>query len=60
MYKEIINEKEYNRLLIDYNKQIGTLRKKRKKFYKDNPNFPYKTMYLNVIAPPQKLTIIHV
>lgn len=41
-----------------YNKMVEELKLKREQFYRDNPNFPIKTMYLNVISPPQKFVLI--
>ncbi len=59
MREVILNELEYKRRLNEYNLHVEELAAKRKKFYEDNPNFPYPTMYMNVIAPPQKFTIIY-
>ena len=51
---------DYNERLKEYNKQVLELAEQRRKFYDDNPVFPFKTMYINVIALPQKLSIVEV
>lgn len=48
---------DYQERLDKYNKRVRELEEKRKKFYEDNPDFPIKTMYMNVCAPPMKLTL---
>jgi len=40
-----------------YEMEKELLRIKREQFYKDNPDFWCKTMYMEVTAPPQKITI---
>ena len=49
---------DYNIKMQEYNRMVLELEEQRKKFYEENPNFPLKYMYVNVIAPPQKLIII--
>lgn len=48
---------DYDEILKEYNKQVSDLAEKRRLFYEQNPDFPYSTMYMNVIPPPQKLVI---
>lgn len=40
-----------------YDADTELLRLKREQFYRDNPNCPYKSMYIQVTAPPQKFEI---
>ena len=40
-----------------YDMECELLRLKREQFYIDNPDFPYGTMYMQVISPPQKVEI---
>lgn len=47
----------YKGRLQEYNRQNEELEKQRKEFYEKNPDFPIKTMYMQVIAPPQKVSI---
>jgi hypothetical protein len=54
---ETIYPTDYDEKLTEYNKQVTGLAEKRRKFYEENPDFPFKTMYVNVIAPPHKLII---
>ena len=60
MIEEIIQEENYRKRLMEYNKCVDELAEKRKKFYEDNPNFPLKYMYVNVIASPKKFIINYV
>lgn len=53
----IVYPLDYDKRLEDYNKMVSELAEKRKKFYEENPNLPFKTMYINVYAPPIKITI---
>ena len=53
-----VYSKDYDEQMKKYNKKGSELAEQRRKFYEENPNFPYKTMYLNVISPPQKFIII--
>lgn len=48
---------DYELRLMWYNDHVRELEEQRKKFYEENPDFPIKTMYMNVIAPPQKIEI---
>lgn len=50
-------EQEYEARLKEYNRQNAELEKQRKEFYEANPDFPIKTMYMQVTAPPQKVSI---
>ena len=50
-------ENEYEARLKEYNRQCEELKKQREDFYSANPYFPIKTMYMQVIAPPQKIII---
>lgn len=54
---EIIYPADYEERLLEYNKRVYELTAQREKFYTENPDFPIKTMYMNVMAPPQKLVI---
>jgi hypothetical protein len=47
----------YKMSMDEYKHHVEMLEIKRKKFYEDNPDFPYKTMYMNVIAPPVKIEL---
>lgn len=51
-------EDDYNRRLKAYNEHVASIEKQRKEFYEKNPDFPIKTMFMNVIAPPQKISIV--
>ncbi len=53
----IIIPADYETRLKKYNEEVKALEEQREKFYKENPDFPIKTMYMNVIAPPQKIEI---
>jgi hypothetical protein len=50
-------EQEYEARLKEYNRQNAELEKQKEEFYEANPDFPIKTMYMQVIAPPQKVSI---
>jgi len=43
--------------MLEYNHHVEVMAAKRKKFYEDNPDFPYDTMFMNVLAPPQKIEL---
>jgi hypothetical protein len=47
----------YQKRLDAYNKHVADLSKKRTEFYQKNPDFPFRSMYMNVTAPPQKFEI---
>ena len=49
-------ELDYNRRKCEYDLTVEELRQQREKFYEENPDFPYKYMYMQVTAPPQKVT----
>ena len=51
---------DYETRLKEYNDHVKELEEKRKQFYEANPDFPIKTLYMNVIAPPQKIELIYV
>lgn len=51
-------EEDYNRRLKAYNEYVASIEKQRNEFYEKNPDFPIKTMFMNVIAPPQKISIV--
>lgn len=51
-------EQEYEARLKEYNRQTEELKKQREKFYEENLDFPFKTMYMQVTAPPQKVSIV--
>lgn len=55
--KTEIYPKDYEKRMKEYNKHISELEEKRKKFYEGDHNFTFKSMYINVIAPPKKLVI---
>jgi hypothetical protein len=55
--KTTIYPLDYDERIEKYNKQVSELEKQRKEFYEKNPSFPIKTMFMNVIAPPQKLIL---
>lgn len=48
----------YKGKLQEYNRQTAELERLRKEFYEKNPDYPIKTMYMQVTAPPQKIQII--
>lgn len=48
-------ELKYRRRLVEYNYHVQQLEEQRKMFYEKNPDFPIKTMYMNVCAPPQRI-----
>lgn len=50
-------EIEYQGMLKEYHRQSAELKKMRDEFYKKNPDFPIKTMYMQVTAPPQKISV---
>lgn len=54
---DIIYPADYEERMKEYSKRVSELTAQREKFYAENPDFPMKTMYMNVIAPPQKLII---
>ena len=51
---------DYEKRLKEYNTQSAELERQRKEFYKKNPDFPIKTMYMQVTAPPQKLEVQYI
>lgn len=53
-------ELDYQQRLRKYNQHVEELDRQRKEFYENNPDFPIKTMFMNVIAPPQKIEIVYV
>jgi len=56
--KEEIYPLDYEERMKAYNKGVAELNEKRKKFIEENPDHPFKnSMFLNVIAPPQKCII---
>jgi len=59
-YDQLKIELNYQRRLIKYNEDARFLKDKREQFYKDNPDFPIKTMYMQVTAPPQKVSFIKI
>ncbi len=50
-------ETDYQKRLKVYNDYVAKLEQQRKEFYEKNPDFPIKTMFMNVIAPPLKIQI---
>lgn len=48
---------DYARRKVEYDQYVENLRIQRERFYAENPDFPYKCMFLNVLAPPTKFTI---
>ncbi len=48
---------DYDRRMREYNIMVAELEEKRRKFYEENPDFPFKTLFMNVTAPPMKLII---
>jgi uncharacterized protein YeeX (DUF496 family) len=48
---------DYDKRMEEYNKKVAEIEKQREEFYEKNPDFWSKNMFLNVIAPPQKLVI---
>jgi len=48
---------DYKLRLERYNEEVRKIEEQRKKFYEENPDFPIKTMFMTVIAPPQKIEI---
>ena len=58
MIKITIYPADYEQIIREYNDSVKALEEQRKVFYETNPDFPFKTMYMNVIAPPQKFVLI--
>jgi len=56
---ELELEANYARRLAEYNRQTEELALMREEFYRENPDCPFKTMYMQVTAPPQKFFINH-
>lgn len=50
-------ELDYIERKSKYDLETELLRLQREHFYKNNPDFPFKTMYMQVTAPPQKIII---
>lgn len=50
-------DRSYYASLDKYNKDVERLEKQREAFYKDNPDYPVKTLFINVISPPIKVFI---
>ena len=50
------HKQEYDVRLKEWERQNAELEKQRKEFYEQNPDFPIKTMYMQVTAPPQKIS----
>lgn len=48
---------DYDQRMLEYEMQTEMLRIKREQFYRDNPDLPFKTMYMQVCAPPQRIII---
>lgn len=38
-----------------YDRQVEEMRIMREDFYRENPDFPIKTMFMNVCAPPMRI-----
>lgn len=55
--KETIYPNDWEQRQKDYNDMVDRLAQQRKDFYEKNPDYPIKTMYINVIAPPKKIII---
>jgi hypothetical protein len=55
---KMLHDLDYDIRLNQYNMDTELLRIKREQFYRDNPNFPFQSMYLQVCAPPQKVNIV--
>ena len=56
-------EIDYKIRLSEYNKHIEDLKDKKRRFIETNPDFPKEVldiMFLNVIAPPQKIEIVNI
>lgn len=58
-WNEIIERinSDYDRRLRKYNQYVKDLERQREEFYTTNPDFHYKSMFMLVIAPPQKIEI---
>lgn len=51
-------EEDYQTHLKKYNQHVENLKRQKEQFIKDNPDFPnVDLLFLNVIAPPQRLQI---
>lgn len=50
-------ELDYAQKKLKYDMEAELLKIKRDEFYRQNPDFPYKSMYMQVTAPPMKVTI---
>jgi len=48
---------DYECRLSAYNLREQRLKEQREQFYKENPDFPYKSMFMSVTAPPCKISI---
>ena len=57
MQMKIRFDLDYARRKAAYDIYVEDLERQRKQFYKDNPDFKFKGMFMNVIAPPMKFTI---
>lgn len=51
-------EMDYTERKHRYDLEAELLRLKREAFYKDNPDFWCKTMYMQVTAPPTRIQIV--
>ena len=47
----------YNRMKEKYDRDAMELERQRKEFYEKNPDYPFKTMFMQVTAGPQRFII---
>lgn len=48
----------YDQLLADYDRHVAELEAQREVFYRENPDFPNKNMFMNVLSKPCAFIII--
>ena len=53
----IILPLDYEKRLQEYNDKVNALEEQRNEFYAKNPDYPFKNMFMNVMAPPQKCIV---
>ena len=54
---QIILPLDYDKRMQEYNEKVNALEEQRKEFYAKNPDYPFKNMFMNVIAPPKKCIV---
>lgn len=56
--EELKIELEYMERLSEYNLLVAQLKFQRDQFYAQNPACPNKTMFMNVLHPPQQIKFV--